>query len=414
MKLPATRTAFLCAAGIALVGCAGAPPVNASGYLLTSDVSGWTSAGGPARHPVTGAPGEEVLRVRWRRLLTEPGLIEYKPQEFASATSGGGRIYVGSRGGWFFALRPRDGEVLWKHAIDGGVSAQPLFLADARIGDDLNPAHATGVVYVGGSDGAMHAFDAATGKERWTYRTKGPIGGAPVYNEGLLYFANGENRVFCLDARTGAWRWQYEREAPDSFTIRGYASPLVFGGRVYAGFSDGYLVALNARVGDVIWARSLAGSTTARFADVDATPVLVDGTLYAASYSAGVYALQPSDGSVRWRYDVEGATTVSVLGDRVYFAATRAGVHCLDKKGHLVWQQALAAQGELSPPTVVDGRWLMVSASDGGSFVVDPPSGRLLQFFDPGHGVTSMPATDGKQIYILTNAGFLYAFALRS
>ena len=31
---------------------------------------------------------------------------------------------------------------------------------------------------------------------------------------------------------------------PETFTIRGMASPLAWGGRVYAGFSDGYLAAL--------------------------------------------------------------------------------------------------------------------------------------------------------------------------
>ncbi|MSP62452.1 MAG: hypothetical protein EXR72_19390 [Myxococcales bacterium] len=340
-----------------------------------------------------------VLSVRWRRLLTEPGLIEYKPQEFAAAATDGTRVFIGSHGGSFFALRPRDGEVLWKKQIAGGVSSRPLYLADQK------------AIFVGGDDGAMYCLDAATGRERWAYHTKGPIDGEPVYDDGLLYFTNGENRVYAIDAQSGAWRWQYDREAPESFTIRGFAGPLLFGGRAYVGFSDGYLATLNARTGDVIWARSLAGES-ARFSDVDSTPVIVDGSLYVSSFSGGVYALDPADGAVRWRFEVEGAGTVRVDRGRIYFAAARGGLHCLDLKGRVVWRQALAQQGELSTPTLLDGRYLLVSASDAGTYVADARSGRLLQFFEPGKGVTAEPVSDGRQVYVLTNTGFFYAFAL--
>jgi hypothetical protein len=77
-----------------------------------------------------------------------------------------------------------------------------------------------------------------------------------------------------------------------------------------------------------------------------------------------------------------------------------------------VWRQALARQGELSPPVLVGGRLLLVSASEGGTYVVDRRSGRLLQFFEPGHGVTAMPYSDGAQVYLLTNTGFFYAFLI--
>jgi outer membrane protein assembly factor BamB len=342
---------------------------------------------------------DSVLAVRWRRLLTEPGLIEYKPQEFAAAATDGTHVFIGSRGGNFFALRPSDGEVQWRKHIEGGVSSRPLYLADTK------------VVFVGGDDGAMYCLDAATGAERWVYRTKGPIGGEPVYDDGLLYFENGENRIYAIDAHSGAWRWQYDREAPETFTIRGSASPLLFGGRAYVGFSDGYLAALNARTGDVIWARSLAGESP-RFNDVDATPVIVDGTLYVSSFSGGVYALDPGEGGVKWRYETEGASTVRVDRDRVFFASTRDGLHCLDTKGRLVWRQSLARQGELSQPVLVGDRYLLVSASEGGTYVVDQASGQLLQFFKPGHGVTAPPTSDGRQVYVLTNAGFFYAFSI--
>ncbi|HZS37310.1 MAG TPA: PQQ-binding-like beta-propeller repeat protein [Polyangia bacterium] len=350
------------------------------------------------------APGS-VLEVRWTRHLTsdnllQRGALEYKPQEFAAAAGDGERVFVGSSAGVFYAFDARDGGVLWSRSLEGGVAARPRYRRE------------DGVVFIGTKGGQLYALDAATGAVRWQYGIKGPIESQPTWADGIVYFTSGENRVYAVDARSGAWKWQYDRESPDSFTIRGYAAPLVVGSRVYAGFSDGYLACLAAGTGDVLWARSLAGEAT-RFMDVDSTPVVDGGTLYVTSYSGGVYALEPKDGSVKWRFDVEGAGTVRVRDGRVYFAAAKSGLHALDTDGHLLWRQALAAGGELSPPLVV-GNYVMVAASQAGVYVADAVSGRLYQFFSPGHGVTAEPTSDGRQVYFMSNGGYFYALRFRS
>jgi outer membrane protein assembly factor BamB len=345
------------------------------------------------------ATASEVLQVRWRQQLTQEPLIEYKPQEFASAAaSDDGRVvYTGSSAPSFQAFDALDGHLLWRRDLEGGAS-HPRYVA------------AENMIYVGTLGGVFYALDAATGKERWTYRVKGPIESQPVWADGIVYFTSGENRVYALDAHKGAWKWQYDREAPETFTIRGYGSPLVVNGRVYVGFSDGYLACLQAGTGDVLWARPFGGEA-ARFVDVDSTPLFYGGMLYISSYTGGVYALDPKDGSVKWRYEVEGAGSLTASKGRLYFSAARWGLHCLDTDGHVLWKQALAEAGELSSPVLVHG-YIMVSAAGGGTYVADAASGRLYQYFAPGHGVTSAPATDGRQVYILSNGGYFYALAL--
>jgi outer membrane protein assembly factor BamB len=365
------------------------------GLTLTGCASG-TSLPGMAREGFV-AP-VDVLQVSWRRQLTEEPLIEYKPQEFAAASSDGERVFVGSSAGVLWALDAHKGTILWKQDLHAPISGQP------RVAPE------TGLVYLGCDDGGLYAFDTVTGKQRWVYHTRAPIASQPVYAEGNIYFTTGENRIYALSARDGKWLWQYDREAPETFTIRGYPAPLVINNRVYVGFSDGYLACLSAAGGDVLWARSLAGDAT-RFVDVDSTPTFYRGTLYVSAYSAGVYALEPKDGSTKWRFDVEGAGTVKAHDGRVYFTAAKAGLHALDLEGHVLWRQALAKGGELSTPTLVDG-YVMVSSSGGGTYVADAASGKLYQFFFPGHGVTSAPATDGQQVYVLSNGGYFYALAL--
>ncbi len=340
----------------------------------------------------------DVLQVRWRRHLVEEPILEYKPQEFASAASDGARVFVGSSAKVLWALTARDGNILWNKELGGGISGRPLYVAD------------TDSVYVGADDGGLYAFEAATGNQRWVYRAHGPIASQPVYADETIYVTSGENRVYAVDARSGKWKWQYDRESPESFTIRGYPSPLVLRGKVYVGFSDGYLACLSASTGDVAWARSLAGDAT-RFMDVDATPLYYRDTLYVSSYATGVYALDPKDGSTRWRYDVEGATSVRARGSRLYFTAAKLGLHALDLDGHLLWRQALAEGGELSAPTLVGG-YVLASSSKGGTYVADARNGRLYQFFAPGRGVTSEATSDGRQVYVLSNNGYFYALGL--
>jgi outer membrane protein assembly factor BamB len=76
-----------------------------------------------------------------------------------------------------------------------------------------------------------------------------------------------------------------------------------------------------------------------------------------------------------------------------------------------LWKQALSRGGELSAPTLVAG-YVLVSSAAGGTYVADAATGHLYQYFFPGHGVTSSPASDGRQVYVLSNGGYFYALGL--
>jgi outer membrane protein assembly factor BamB len=182
---------------------------------------------------------------------------------------------------------------------------------------------------------------------------------------------------------------------------------------VYNGFSDGFLMALNAGTGDVVWARSLAAASE-QYVDVDSTPAtLGDDVLLASSYSGGLYALSASSGDVRWRLGIEGASGVQVIGDRLYFAAPRDGLTALSMTGDILWRQGLAEAGDLTPPMGV-GPLLVFSGSRAGLFFVDRASGKLLEIFNPGRGMCASATIgpDGRTLYALANSGTVYALTL--
>ena len=341
-----------------------------------------------------------VLSLQWQKTMAPAGFLEFRPQQWASAVvdSRRGIIYVGSTAGRFEALRTTDGSRLWSVEVRGGVASAPLLHEQSK------------AVYFGSENGEMYAVDAITGKVKWRYTTSGTINPRPAYCEGVLLFTSSEGRIYALDAETGKWRWQYDREPPDGFTIHGYSGVAVRGTTAYAGFADGYLVAFRVFSGDVIWARSLKGGKE-QFIDVDATPVFSGDQLLTSSYASGVYALSPDTGSIAWNYPVVGASDLAVQTGVLYFSAPKVGVVALDQAaGRPLWRQAIA-RGIPSTP-VVKGPYLFLGGTESGLFVASSRTGRLLQRFDLGWGISAIPALGKKILVILSNGGTLSTFKI--
>jgi quinohemoprotein ethanol dehydrogenase len=81
---------------------------------------------------------------------------------------------------------------------------------------------------------------------------------APLAVDGVIYLGAGHGIVHAVDAKTGTLLWRYDAKAPQAagakmrvaWGIRGIA---YWKGRVYAGTTDGRLIALNAKDGTLAW-----------------------------------------------------------------------------------------------------------------------------------------------------------------
>jgi outer membrane protein assembly factor BamB len=338
-----------------------------------------------------------VAHMRWHTTINPHPLSEAQPEECATGALVGRRLVLGSRGGAVVGVDVGTGAVSWSTRVAGGVDG------DAR----YDPAR--GQVYVGSDDGYLYALEPERGTIRWTAKVKGPVERAPEIAPDGLYLATAADRVYAVNPADGSARWQYERDTPEGFTIHGYAAPRRHGDLVYAGFSDGYLVALRFDTGELLWSRSLAAASD-QFVDVDATPALADGTLFAASFSGGLYSLRPKDGEVLWHTLIDGVAGLTLGGETLYAVSAREGVCALSRQGNILWRQGLPESGDLTVPVEL-GPYLVFSGSREGLFMVDRRSGKLLSVFDPARGMCAGPAVDreGRALYVLANSGVLYA-----
>jgi outer membrane protein assembly factor BamB len=337
----------------------------------------------------------ELYRVAWQRPLVPPGGLETGSQERGGVAVDPqrGLAFLGTRDGWLHAIR-KDGTVLWELQAGGGFG-QPLVEGDT--------------VYVGSSDGNLYAVAIPTGKPRWTYAAREDLTTRPALAGGLVIVASLQDTVFAVDAATGAWRWHHRREQKgEKLTIQGAAAVQVGGGSAYAGYSDGFVAALDPKTGAARWERRVGPSGT--YVDVDS--LALDGDrLYAAAYSGAVVALDARTGKELWSAAAPGAARV-LVGAGSVFAVSAASVLALaPASGTVLWTTPL--EGSPGAPPVLAGKWLLVPAGAAGLRWLEPATGRPLRAFDPGSGILAEPGVAEGRVYVLSNGGVLLALDLR-
>jgi alcohol dehydrogenase (cytochrome c) len=96
-------------------------------------------------------------------------------------------------------------------------------------------------------------------KLRWTKQfdiNDSFIEATPLVVDGVIFMAADPSKVLALDAKTGDVLWEYGRPIPDDLLLccgRGSRGLGVHGSTLFLGSIDGYLVAINANDGKVIW-----------------------------------------------------------------------------------------------------------------------------------------------------------------
>ncbi len=381
---------------IAVIAATGAV---AAGGCVKADLTRADAMRGVPLEPL----GEDRISLKWK-FQADDRVTELGPQEFASSAVYADTVFVGSQSEMFFALRASTGTVRWKKKL-GGVACAPLVFGNT--------------VYIGTKKGVMIALDAITGAEKWRYQSRGEIDQPPVPTTGgMLVFSNAVNQVVALDANTGKLRWQYKAELPDEYTLRGHAGVAIDGDFIYTGFANGTMVALRRDTGSVAWSTSLKGDAE-KFVDVEATPIVLGDRLYASSSSGGVYAIDKATGLVRWRvpfYDVALPSSqgnvggIASDGKVLYVSVADLGIYAIDLQGNVLWRVGAHGGGEPATPVLFDDL-VLFSLADDGLFLAKRRTGEVVEWFDPGDGVSAQPTVTGDgRLFVMSNRSVLYSF----
>jgi outer membrane protein assembly factor BamB len=391
------------AAGAALAAVLGLGLIAGCGVSLLGDAeTDWI--GGAPRARVLDGP----LHVRWTERLTPEFGGSYQPVERAVAAldPARDRVYVGSSSGSLWAMLPT-GRKLWRFDTGGSIEGQAA--VDGAAGE----------LYVGNAEGIVSALRTADGSQRWQKPAGGPIRSAPALSADAVYVATANDLIVALSRADGTELWRYKRDAPDGFSLAGHSGLVLSDGKLFAGFTDGFVVALEAGSGQPAWERDTAidleeeGANTTRFVDVDTTPVIVGDRVWIASFSAGLYELSLSSGGVLWK-DAErtGIVSIAAAGDgSLILSSADAGVVRFDTAERRdLWRRPVV-RGAAGIASVVRDV-VLVGENLGGFLALSLNTGAERSRIEAGHGFTAECAVAGHLGFVVSNGGSLYAFAL--
>ncbi len=235
-----------------------------------------------------------------------------------------------------------------------------------------------GVVYVGSNDGSLYAVDAKTGARKWQFETAGEVRTAAAFADQSIVFSSDDGFVYALDL-AGKQLWKTDIHSnlkrrplndPDANYDYDFlaSSPVVSGGRIFAGSSDGSLYALDAKTGAVVWHYETKDR-------IRATAAVADGTVYVGSWDGYFYALKADSGELVWKYRAGGdsepkylvgpVTSSAMVRDGVVYCASRKAItFALDTKtGKELWQQGNGPGNWFESSPVVAGNMVYIGSS---------------------------------------------------
>jgi outer membrane protein assembly factor BamB len=375
---------------LAIPGCgaAGTPATNADHF-------GWVEQGS-----AYAGPGEGGFNVRWSKQLTDRAEARYLPVELSSAAfdTKRERVYIGTSEGNMFAFAMNGRRLFF---YDAGAQIEAKAVVDAR----------TGEVYFPSVDGQVHAL-TVEGELKWKTKLIGTIRTQPVLSPDTVYVV-GENDIITALARDdGRILWTYDKEPVEEITIAGHAGLLLEDGRLYAGFTDGAVAAINPTDGRLFWEVEtsvdveLRPGNVPQFLDVDTTPVMVRGTLYVASFTAGLYALNAGSGTVEWRDAAfQGVTGIAGAGRMLVISSARRGVSLLDLRTRTVQWEKAPERGAPTPPIVTEKGTVLYGETQGSLLALSLSDGREIARAEGGAGFSATPAAKGAFGGAISNAG---------
>jgi outer membrane protein assembly factor BamB len=309
-----------------------------------------------------------------------------------------------------------DDMVIQGNAIDGiaayeKVSGKKIWRMDIQNGVSSGAQAYEDKIYFGGSDGQFYCLEALTGRLVWSAPTRMENLAQPLIESGVVYFLSGNDHLFALDAKTGKQKWVYARQSSTEISIRGGARPAIFQNLIYAGFSDGYLLAIHIKDGTVAWERLI--NTNTRFRDVDSTPVIVGNKIFISGYDNAIYSLSRTDGQILWRQEDGSSFPVTVEGSRVYQSTSQNKLRALQADtGQVIWSRDITRGIATQPMRYKE--YLIYGESDGSMIVADATSGNLVKSYEPGRGVSSSVTVDPVtgRFYFISNEGNLHSLLL--
>ncbi len=299
-------------------------------------------------------------------------------------------VLVGSYDTNVWALKAKNGELVWKHATNGGIASSPVVDVENRS------------VIFGSEDYSFYSVDLRNGQLSWSYRTEDRIRSSPALAHGRIFFGSDDGYLYALMAGTGRFLWKYDLGGEIQ------SSPYVTNEIIIVGSSSGEVTALDLSGGKRHW-----GVRTKRA--VLSSPIvdMNEGICYFGSTDNHVYAVDAKGGYNSWRFRTKGPviSTPAIKDDLLYFGSADGNLYAVNAQtSREKWKFATEKPIVGSPLVYKDS--VYIGSTDEHLYCVDAHNGKERWKFKTEGPITSRPHIAGDVLLIGSMDHTLYALPL--
>ena len=252
----------------------------------------WPQWRGPNRDGAVMAFDEPAS---WPSILTKQWQVEVG-LGYATPLLVGDRIFMYTRQDGdevMLALDANSGDIIWRSAYPAPFRMNPAATSRHGAGPKSTPVFADGRIFTMGMSGIVTAFDAEAGRQLWQ-KPAPPV--QPLYHTATSPLVDGalvivhvgghdDGALTAFDVATGDVRWSWNGDGP------AYGSPVVFeleGARQVVTFTQENLIGIAVETGELLWRRPYTTPSTT----TSQTPILYGDTLIEAGRANGITAFR--------------------------------------------------------------------------------------------------------------------------
>jgi outer membrane protein assembly factor BamB len=373
----------------------------------------WPQSGGVPSHAMHHLAANDDLTLAWRAPIGSGA--SGNSQLLARPVVAAGRVFTMDAEGAISAFDVASGQRAWRLEPEG------IDVGEGLLGGGL--AYNGGWLFAALSTGHVLGINASSGTEIWRQALTLPLRAAPAVADGRVMVVSADNQLYALDGESGRPSWRHAGFFEGTGLLGG-PSPAVREGVVVVPYSSAEVFGLRLDNGRPLWSdtvqRPRRTEALAQINDIDGYPVIEDGQVYVAGYGGQMAAIELLRGVRVWDLDLGSTQAPWVAGDFIYALTTRDEVVCLLREnGRIRWVSPLPRLSDPEDPASEPITWsgpllvgdrLLIAGSNGEALSVSPYNGEILGRLALPGPVLIPPIAAGGRVFFLTEDAELLAY----
>ena len=349
----------------ASVGFALLPPAKGGAALQAIRHGAWSADSEISKtiQPVCGQAADFNTLGCWDLVSGEvladvpiPGQLTTVPQYHE------GSWYVGTSRGFFIRLEANGSFLTPSFGIDSQLFHGP----DARsVMKSLANAATTSSER---NDPLLQNFRARfRGSWQWFATANAEFVGIPQFGFGQVYVLTANQSLNAYDLLTGKMNWSV-RVAPEAQLRLATTSMVLHEKGILLGTSDGYLLLVDPKNGQLQWRQPISLSPSDRFSTVAASALALGDGVVVSNAESSTQKLNWETRAVEWTYAAGSVVQPKFDEGAVFIAGSDGASHKLDARtGQLRWRRILPTSSPLLALTLLKKQDVLLAASSDGS-----------------------------------------------